>query len=377
MRILADENMPGVDRLFADVATDIVYTAGRTLSPQQVATADVLLVRSVTPVNAALLGNHSPAFIGSATIGTDHIDLPLLTQRRIPFAHAPGCNADAVCDYVLAALLALHAANPKLLANKTMSVIGAGNVGSRVVQRFRSLGLTVRVCDPPLAELPSNNATFVSLYDAMQADIVCLHTPLTTSGSHPTHHLLDAAALALLPDNAILLNAGRGAVIEAAALQRFLVQRPDVQVVLDVWENEPSIDLALLPLIRIATGHVAGYSLEGKWRGTRMLRQALDQLVNGKSGVIPSLAELLPSAHSILVLEAEPWQALYDTVEAVYDIVADDRRFRHAMAEPNHGAAFDEYRKSYPVRREITSCRALVDDSPAKALLVAAGFSVA
>ncbi|WLD57272.1 4-phosphoerythronate dehydrogenase [Salinispirillum sp. LH 10-3-1] len=376
MRILADENMPGVDRLFASVATDIVYTAGRTLSAAQVAHADVLLVRSVTPVNADLLADHSPRFIGSATIGTDHIDIPFLASRQIPFAHAPGCNADAVCDYVLAALLALHAQTPAELQHKTLSVIGAGNVGRRVVQRFRALGLSVKVCDPPRAEREPDGETFVSLYDALQADIVCVHTPLTTIGNHPTHQLLDAAALALLPDNSILLNAGRGAVIEEEALLRFLAQRPDVRVVLDVWGTEPAIERSLLPLVEIATGHVAGYSLEGKWRGTRMLRAALDRQLARQGDPLPELSELLPVAPSVVVLESDPWQALYDTVEAVYDIRGDDRRFRGAMAQPNHAEAFDAYRKAYPVRREIGSCRALVGDSPARALLAAAGFIV-
>lgn len=376
MRILADENMPGVEQLFADVATELLYTEGRTLSAEQVAAADILLVRSITPVNAQLLSLSQPVFIGSATIGTDHVDLPLLSERKIPFAHAPGCNADAVNDYVLAALLALHADRPAELREKTLGVVGAGNVGQRVVARFRALGLTVKVCDPPRAERESDSEDFVSLYEALQSDIVCVHTPLTTSGRHATHHLLDASALALMPDQGILLNAGRGAVVDPVALKQCFSKRPTLRVVLDVWSPEPAIPRELLPLIELATGHVAGYSLEGKWRGTHMLRAAYAQHTGESVETLPPLQDYLPPGSNILVLADDPWQALFETVEAVYDVRSDDRRFRQAMAEPDHAAAFDTYRKTYPVRREFSSCTALVEDAAARTLLKAAGFQV-
>lgn len=376
MRILADENIPGVEAYFGDIATVISYAPGRAINTAQIAACDLLLVRSVTPVNASLLQQHRPRFIGSATIGIDHIDVEWLAKQQIPFAHAPGCNADAVGDYVLTALLYLHADAPQRLADKTVSVIGAGNVGGRLVKRLRALGLTVRVCDPPRAEQTPEAEAFVTLADAMQADVVCVHTPLTGEGAHPTRHLISDSMLSLLAQNAILLNAGRGAVVSAAALERFLPQRPDVQVVLDVWEPEPDIPRILLPQVRLATGHIAGYSLEGKWRGTQMLRAALNRVYPEYDRPLPDMATFLPPAPRIVVLDDDPWQALYDSVEAVYDIAQDDRRFRLAMRAEEPARAFDQYRKTYVQRREIQQCRVLVQESPARPLLRAAGFQL-
>lgn len=358
MRILADENMPAVTELFGDVASHIERVPGRQMTSHQVAAADVLLVRSVTEVNAELLRDHSLAFVGSATIGVDHVDQALLHAENIPFAHAPGCNADAVGDYVLAALLALHHEDPSTLASKRVAVVGAGNVGGRLVNRLRALGMTVDVYDPPRAASTPDGENFCTLEAALTADVVCCHTPLITEDPWPTAGMISLDLLYRLPEGAVLLNAGRGGVVTAATLTAFAARRPDVRLVLDVWDPEPAIPRALLPQVTLATGHIAGHSVEGKVRGTWMLRQALTDHLSCPPPTC-TVQDLLPSAPALALRSDDdsPWSALARAVYQVYDIRADDDRFRHAMAKDPHDQAFDQYRKNYPQRREVMSTR--------------------
>lgn len=390
MRILADENMPAVTELFGDLGADIQTAPGRTLQPADVAEADVLLVRSVTRVDADLLADASLQFVGSATIGTDHIDQPLLSQRGIPFAYAPGCNADAVGDYVIAALCSLFGSAPERLVGSTFAIIGAGNVGGRLATRLRRMGLTVRVCDPPRQQREATEGdggeTFCSLAEAMASDIVCCHTPLVLDGPYPTRGMITETLLDRLPENAVFLNAGRGGILSADTLARVQAHRPDIRWVLDVWDPEPEIPLALLPQVSLATGHIAGYSAEGRVRGTWMLRQALARALDAPLTDASPLS-LLPQAPDVAIPAAfcgpgvDPWQTLFYAVRQVYDLARDDRRFREAMVAPAHGQAFDRYRRTYPQRRELMSTRvtgdetALTDDQ--RDLLAAAGFLTA
>ena len=391
MRILADENMPAVNELFGDLGADIRTLPGRTLQPADVAAADVLLVRSVTRVDSDLLADASLQFVGSATIGTDHIDQALLSRNGIPFAYAPGCNADAVGDYVIAALCSLFESEPERLADSTLAIIGAGNVGGRLAARLRRMGLSVRVCDPPRQQREAGEGeggeAFCSLAEAMASDIVCCHTPLVDDGPHPTKGMITETLLDHLPENAVFLNAGRGGILSADTLARVQVHRPDIQWVLDVWDPEPNIPLSLLPGVSLATGHIAGYSAEGRVRGTWMLRQALARALDRPLTDAHPLS-LLPPAPDIAIPAAycgagvaDPWQTLFYAVRQVYDLSRDDRRFREAMAASDHGQAFDRYRRTYPQRRELMSTRVTGDETrlttDQRDLLAGAGFLTA
>ncbi len=361
MRIVADENIPLVDAFFADLG-EIVRVSGRALSAGQLQSADLLLVRSVTEVNAELLADSPLRFVASATIGTDHVDLPYLQQRQIGFASAPGCNADSVADYVLSALFNLAAMTGADLADRTIGIVGVGNVGSRVQRRLQQLGLRVLLNDPPRAEREGQRGSpFCSLPQLLEeCDTFCLHTPWTRHGRHPSHHLFDQAVLARLAEGSWLINAGRGAAVDNRALLALLQQRQDVKVVLDVWEPEPAINPQLAQRVTLATPHIAGYSLEGRMRGTEMIYQAVCRHLG-----VPArqqLQHLLPSP-PLTVVEVEAKAAAADLprrlINLVYDLRDDHLPLQRLMTLDATARAqgFDQLRKHYPERRQFNSLR--------------------
>ena len=374
MRIVADENIPLLDEFFAGFG-EIRRLPGRSIDAAAAADADLLLVRSVTQVDRALLDGSAVKFVGTCTIGTDHLDLDYFQQADITWASAPGCNARGVVDYVLGSLLVLAEQQGVDLAARTYGVIGAGQVGSRLLKVLRGLGWRVLVCDPPRQAVEGGD--FVSLQQVLaECDVISLHTPLERLGEHPTYHLFDHARLAALKPGSWLINASRGAVVDNQALRELLPQRSDLQVVLDVWEGEPQADVELAALCRIATPHIAGYSLDGKLRGTAQIYQALCQHL----GVAPSveLEQLMPSAWlSELTIDAsaDPAWALASICRAVYDPRRDDADFRRSLQgdAAMRRAAFDGLRKHYPMRREIDGLEVCVKgDAPAVASLVQA-----
>lgn len=374
MRIVADENIPLLDEFFAGFG-EIRRLPGRSIDAAAVADADLLLVRSVTQVDRALLDGSAVKFVGTCTIGTDHLDLDYFQQAGITWASAPGCNARGVVDYVLGSLLVLAEQQGVDLATRTYGVVGAGQVGSRLLKVLRGLGWRVLVCDPPRQAYEGGD--FVSLQQVLaECDVISLHTPLERLGEHPTYHLFDHARLAALKPGSWLINASRGAVVDNQALRELLPQRSDLQVVLDVWEGEPQADVELATLCRIATPHIAGYSLDGKLRGTAQIYQALCQHL----GVAPSveLQQLMPAAWlSELTIDAsaDPAWALASICRAVYDPRRDDADFRRSLQgdAAMRRAAFDGLRKHYPMRREIDGLEVCVKgDAPAVASLVQA-----
>lgn len=354
MRILADENIPLVEAFFGSFG-EIRRQPGRAFSADALAEADVLLVRSVTRVNADLLAGSPVRFVGTCTIGTDHLDQDYLAAADIAWASAPGCNARGVVDYVLGSLLALAEVAGCRLDERCYGVVGAGQVGSRLVEVLRGLGCRVLVCDPPRQEREGGD--FVSLDEVLEhCDAISLHTPLSADGRWPTRHLLDAERLARLRPGTWLINASRGAVVDNAALHALLMRRPDVEAVLDVWEGEPLVDVALAEHCRIATPHIAGYSLEGKARGTAQIYRAFCAHL----GLQPELEldSLLPEAwlpQLTLHADADPDWAVAALCRAVYDPRRDDADFRRSLrgGEPERRAEFDRLRKAYPPRREI------------------------
>lgn len=362
MLIVADENIPLLDSFFGDMG-EIRRVSGRHLSAAEVRDADVLLVRSVTRVNRELLEGSRVRFVGTTTIGTDHVDVEWLNQQGIRFAAAPGCNANSVAEYVLT-VLSLYAEKRGLddWTDLRVGIVGAGNVGEELAGKLERLGFSVRRCDPPRAEREVDGDTeFVSLAEAMSCDVVTFHTPLTREAPHPTFHMVGEPELAGLSAGQLLINAGRGEVICGTALKRRLQSANAPLVALDVWEKEPRIDPELVDLVWLATPHIAGYSLEGKVQGTEMIYQALSGFlglpVRKKAGQFlpePALSKVSFTS------AADEDQALKIALRACYDPRQDDARLRLAMAEPSpeaRGMAFDRLRRDYPVRRECSSVK--------------------
>jgi len=365
VRVVADENLSAAKTAFAPFG-DVVLRPGREIGPADVAEADILFVRSVTRVDAELLRDSPVRFVGSATIGIDHVDTAWLSDRGIAFAHAPGCNAVAVADWVVAVLAALRAQGRHAFGRGTVGMIGAGNVGSRVRARLEALGYRVQVCDPPRAAI-EGEAAFVDLETALANDVVTLHVPLTEDGEHATAGLVDAAALARIPAGGILLNAARGGVVDEDALASRLDDGPDLQAVLDTWAGEPDIDSDLLARVVLGTPHIAGYSLEGRLRGTAMVAAAAAEFLGAEPGrdwraELPD-APAVPGGDDVVA-----------AVLAAYDPRRDDAAFRQLLKQPHRerAAGFDRLRKEYPVRREF-GFHAAGDDLPPA--LRAAGFA--
>ncbi|WP_263139520.1 4-phosphoerythronate dehydrogenase PdxB [Pseudomonas sp. RIT-PI-AD] len=354
MRLLADENIPLVEAFFSGFG-EIRRLPGRSLDRAALADAEVLLVRSVTPVDRALLAGSQVRFVGTCTIGTDHLDLEYFAEAGIAWASAPGCNARGVVDYVLGSLLVLAEDEGVDLASRTYGVVGAGQVGGRLIEVLRGLGWRVQVCDPP--RQAAEGGDFVSLERLIETcDTLSLHTPLDAG----TRHLFDADRLARLRPGAWLINASRGAVVDNAALRACLRQRPDMRAVLDVWEGEPGVDPELAALCRLATPHIAGHSLDGKQRGTAQIYQAFCAW-RGEEPRVRLEALLPPDWLREITLDAgaEPHWALATLCRAVYDPRRDDADFRRSLVGDAKARrlAFDALRKGYPVRREIDGLR--------------------
>ncbi|MBF7730809.1 4-phosphoerythronate dehydrogenase PdxB [Pseudomonas sp. N040] len=375
MLIVADENIPLLDEFFAAFG-EIRRYPGRAIDAAAVREADVLLVRSVTRVDRQLLAGSNVRFVGTCTIGTDHLDLGFFAAAGIAWASAPGCNARGVVDYVLGSVLALAEAQGVDPACRRYGIVGAGQVGSRLVAVLRGLGWSVQVCDPP--RQAAEGGDFVSLERILaDCDVISLHTPLTRE----TRHLVGACELSRMRPGSWLINASRGAVLDNPALRQALQDGAELQVVLDVWEGEPLVDAALAQLCRIATPHIAGYSLDGKLRGTAQIYQAFCAWQQTPPTVdLQGLLPRQPLAEITLDATAAVAWALPLVCRAVYDPRRDDADFRRSLAggEQARRAAFDQLRKAYPLRREIDGLRVrLQGGNPALAqMLEALGVSL-
>jgi erythronate-4-phosphate dehydrogenase len=354
MKIVADENLALVRELFGGLGT-LVTLPGRSIAAADVRDADILLVRSVTLVNAGLLEGSRVRFVGSATIGTDHLDTAWLTERGIRWSAAPGCNAASVVEYMVAVLCCLWRDGKLDWENHVFGVVGLGNVGGLLAQTLLRLGLKVLGCDPLRA---CDGVEQVGVDELIaRADVICLHTPLTRSGPYPTYHFFGRERLQRLAGK-VLINAGRGAVVDNGALLALIdagVVDPG-RIILDVWETEPDICRDLLARVRIGTPHIAGYSQEGKWKGSLMVREALLGFLGNEA---PSGMPLGEQAAVRLELDdASGWDGLASLVESVYPVQRDhDDLCRELLLNRKPASAFDELRKGYWPRREFSSCQ--------------------
>lgn len=334
--------MPLVDELFSHIGS-IKKVAGRQISADQLKNVDILLVRSVTEVNADLLTHSSVKFVGTATIGTDHIDLEYLASHDIQFSSAPGCNAQAVAEYVLCAMEYWLRHSKKSVEALKVGIIGAGNVGTRLSQLLELLGIEYYLNDPPLA-MQGDVRSLVGLDDIKRCNVITCHTPLVKNGEWATYHLIDHDFLNSLEDGCLLINSSRGDVVDNHAALKVKQAGKSIDYVFDVWEGEPNIPIDLLDKSLIGTPHIAGYSFDGKVKGTFMLYQAVTQWL------------AMPMQHKLndFLPETQRWKPNLQQMSELrryYDITQDDKRLRNVKHQV--ASQFDQLRKDYPVRHEF------------------------
>ncbi|MEQ6916664.1 4-phosphoerythronate dehydrogenase PdxB [Halomonas aquatica] len=394
MKIVVDANVPAAEACFGTLG-EVVRVPGREIDAATVLDADALVVRSITRVDAAMIEevkrSGSPLrFIGTCTIGTDHMDEQALADHGIAFASAPGCNAEAVVDYVLASLATLAERQDFRLAERRVGIVGVGNVGGRLLGRLTAMGIECLACDPPRVEAesieeertgPEGLAGFHDLDTLIdECDVLCLHTPLVSEGPHATHHLLDARRIAALAPGMVLLNAGRGDCVDGRALRQRLAGQGDITAVLDVWEHEPAIDAALADLAGIATPHVAGYSLDGKLRGTHQIYRALAHHAGLPARLtINDLAPPPPVARLVLDGGLSSEEALRLCMRVVHDPRRDHDSLHREARRLGMAKGFDGCRTHYPLRREFASLELSLREGALglAPLLTGAGFRVA
>jgi len=363
--ILADENIPYAREAFGTLG-EVRLKHGRRIARADLADVDLLVVRSITRVDAALVEGSRVRFVGTATSGADHLATPDLDRLGIAWYAALGCNANAVAEYMTAAWLTLAQRRGETLAGRRVGVVGVGHVGSLVVEKARALGMEPVLNDPPKAR-ETGGGRYRPLDALLDCDIVTCHTPLTVDGPDPTFRLVGEAFFSRLKPGAWFCNAGRGEVVDESALHRALDLERIGAVVLDVWDHEPEIDGRLLARVDIGTPHVAGYSLEGKLNGTDLVYRAACRFLGvepvwSAAAAAPPRPEGLPlrgfarGDNALQHLDREGVSALAAAVAAVYPVRRDDEALRRTagMDAAERGRAFDLLRKTYPTRREFS-----------------------
>jgi erythronate-4-phosphate dehydrogenase len=353
LTILADESIPAVEHYLGGIGR-VQSVNGRTLQRAQLKSVDVLLVRSVTRVDAALLDGCAVKFVGTATSGFDHIDREYLSERGIAFAYAPGSNANSVVEYVLAAIAGVGNKLEQLLAGGIVGIVGYGLIGKAMASRLAALGIRHRIYDPWLAPAAIPHAA--ELDSVLDCDVVTLHPQLLRQQPWPSYHLLGVAQLQRLHRDALLINASRGPVVDNTALLKQLDAGQGPLTVLDVWEGEPDISAALLQRVALGTAHIAGYSLDGKLLATRMLAEAM-----ATSLELPPLPTDSPAIKATAVpvpAGLSGAELLRTLLQSRYDIHRDDAMLRQAIlidqSSVGRGHRFDLLRKSYRERRELS-----------------------
>lgn len=331
MKIIADKNIPFLAGRLPEA--ELICLPASEIDVDTVEDADALIVRTRTRCDSSLLKDSSVKLIATATIGTDHIDLPWCDANGITVRNAPGCNAPGVALYVWSNLLR-NGFNPK---KDTIGIIGCGNVGSIVAEWGERLGTRVLVCDPPKKERGEVDREYLPLEEVLsQSDAVTIHTPLTHAGKHPTYYLINKDSLRHLKPGAIFINAARGEVTDTEALIEAIEKGLIGHAIIDTWEEEPNIDPRLLALADTATTHIAGYSVEGKQRATRMALEAV--------------AETLSIPVDLSGLQG-PYEAPADlTPERIITHYDPTLMTAALKSEP---AAFELLRNSYPLHSEI------------------------
>ncbi|HTY62296.1 MAG TPA: 4-phosphoerythronate dehydrogenase [Acidobacteriota bacterium] len=352
MIIAVDEAVPYWKEAFSDLGTLRPYSA-KELRPADVRDADILIVRTVTPVNAPLLEGSLVRFVGAASAGTDHIDQEYLKARGIHFSYAAGCNANSVSEYIVTALHIIASRKGWNLKNKSLAVVGVGNVGSRVAKKARALGMDVLLCDPPLRD-STGDAQYRLLDDVLGADILSFHVPLAFAGPYPTWHMVNRRFLDRLSPEQFLLNSSRGPIFDSREVKAALLESRIGGVVIDVWEEEPRIDYSLLELADVGTPHIAGNALDGKIQATEMIRDAL--FAHFK--IIPSqrLNPVYPADQVLRAApEKDPQTSVLSVLLQAFDLQKQDADLRTLQDAATETAAegFERLRTRKPLRPEF------------------------
>ncbi len=362
MIIAADSNIPYLSDFFSQIGEVRLYP-GREITPDKLKNADILIVRTLTKVNRDLLAGTGVRFVGSATIGYDHVDTAYLKDKGIWFAHAAGSNANSVSEYVLCALFTISENFNFKLEGKILGVIGIGNVGSRVVEKAKIVGMKVLQNDPPLYD-SSGDERFVPLNRVLEeADIITVHVPLAYNGKYPTHHLCGAEFFRNLGKKCFFINTSRGPVVDSDALLSALKTGNPEQAALDVWENEPGIDETLLNEVLIGTPHIAGYSKDGKLNATRMIFESACGFF--RLGSKPVRINLPPPGNPVIKVlgrRRDDEEIIGEAVKTAYNIVEDSLKLKKISAVPRDEKPeyFDALRNEYPVRREFSSMKIII-----------------
>ena len=376
MKIVADENIPFVKECFSS-AGEVLTTGGRKITPEILKNADAFLVRSITKVGRGLLDGTNVKFVGTATIGFEHVDLDYLAAKKIGFASAPGSNANSVAEYIVSALLNLADKYKFDVSQKSIGVVGVGNVGSKVEKKANALGMKVVLNDPPLSR-QSGDGKYRPIEEIFDCDIVTLHVPLIFEGTDKTFHMANEKFFKSLKPGTIFINSSRGKVTDTPTLKNAVSLGKINGCVLDVWENEPNIDIELVKMVDYGTPHIAGYSYDGKIIGMIMIYQAFCKFF----GVKPkfSAKDFLPKPQvEKMVISKDDPKPLLTIVNTLYDIKKDDEKLRQIIKKDieRQGAYFDTLRKNYHIRREFQNTAVSIEDKKLKKILDSLGFKVA
>ncbi len=352
MRILVDENVPYGREAFGTLG-EVRTAHGRKITRDMLMDVDALVIRSITKADRALLEGTPVRFVGTCTIGEDHVDKAYLAEADIAFSSAPGCNAGSVAQYIASALVTLSMKHRFDMRRMKLGIVGVGNVGSKVARVGAALGFECVLNDPPLFE-QTGDPKYRPLDEILDCDIITLHVPMQKSGPWPTWHLADDAFLARMKPGSLLINSSRGGVCCNQALKAALRSGHLRGAVLDVWEGEPVVDIELLAKVDIVTPHIAGYSFDGKVNGTRQILEALCAVLGQPSAWDPTPLLPAPEVPEVFTNSTESGAEIC-AVLSVYDILHDDvgMRAMTEVPEAERGAFFDRLRKEYPRRREF------------------------
>ncbi len=348
MKVIIDDKIPYIKGALEPFA-EVIYLPGSKTTADVVKDADAIITRTRTLCNEKLLAGSKVKFIATATIGFDHIDTAYCNRAGITWTNAPGCNAKSVEQYIAAALLTWALERREKLREKTIGIVGVGNVGSKVARFCETLGMRVLLNDPPRqrAEGPGK---FVSLETIRQeADIITFHVPLNPGGEDATFHMADNTFFENIARKPLVINSCRGEVFDTESVKDALKSGKIAGFIGDCWENEPDIDPELLDLAFLATPHIAGYSKDGKANGTMMSIQALSRFFNlGIDDWQPSGVELPGNREIVLDGSRRDEESIIaEAVLTTYDIEQDDESLRA------HPEQFEKLRGDYPLRREF------------------------
>lgn len=370
MFVVVDDKIPYIREAIEAIADKVLYLPGKEFKKDKIKEADALIIRTRTHCNRELLEGTNVRFIASATMGFDHIDTAYCERAGITWTNCPGCNASSVGQYDRTVLIRLAMAGKLSLKDTTVGIVGVGNAGSAVARALNELGVRLLFNDPPREKKeegqekslpvsesimtrdkinydPRQNSSLpaplfpVTKWNSLeelaeQCNLIAFHVPLIYKGEHPTYHLAGRKFFNRLRHRPVILNAGRGGIIDETALLEAMTEGKVSEAVIDTWENEPDINWELLKKAFIATPHIAGYSADGKANATRMSLEALCRFFHHPMNFTIAPPRMTPRNY---------WNKTDKNLQ-FYDPEADSKRLKA------HPEDFEFLRGNYPLRRE-------------------------